>query len=128
MSLNSSILYIHNSRLSLKQSSDKLWYFPHHLLDLRDCRIHTMRLIQSDILLPHLLSSGRVSTQTTHAHSHDILFQIRYTQLTTQKITEKEVRVSSYLIALVIQALSFHHIPANITGRMQREPAMTYFP
>ena len=81
----------HYSRLSLKQSSDKLWNFPHHLLDLRGCRTDTRRLIHSDILLPHLLSSVRVSTQTTHAHSHNILFQIRYTQLTTKTLAEKEV-------------------------------------
>lgn len=91
--------------LSLEFSPDKLWHLPQHLLYLCQCRIHAVRLIHSDILLPHLLPSSGVGAQSAHAHSHDIFMQISDAQLAAKQITKEEVRVGGYLIALVYSPL-----------------------
>ena len=67
-----------------------------------------MRLIHPDILLPHLLPSSRVGAQSAHAHSHDILMQICDVQLAAKQIAEQQIRIGSYLIALVIQTLTLN--------------------
>ena len=107
---------------------NELRHLPQHLLQLRYRGIHSMRLIHSYILLPHLLSSGRVSTQSAHTHPHDILMQIGNTQFTTQQIAEQEIRVGGYLVALVIQSLLLYHASLDLTSRMQRQPPMAHLP
>lgn len=114
--------------LSLELSPDKLRHLPQHLLYLCQCRIHAVRLIHSDILLPHLLSSSGVRTQSAHAHPHDIFMQISDAQLAAKQIAEEEVRVGGYLIALVIQSLTLYGAALDIASRMQRQPAVTNFP
>lgn len=114
--------------LSLEFSPDKLRHLPQHLLQLCQCRIHAVRLIHSDILLPHLLPSSGVRTQSTHAHSHDIFMQISDAQLAAKQIAKEEVRVGGYLIALVIQSLTLDGAALDIASGMERQPAMTNFP
>ena len=114
--------------LSLEFSTDKLRHLPHHLLQLCQCRIHAVRLIHSDILLPHLLPSSGVRTQSAHAHSHDIFMQISDAQLAAKQIAEEKVRVGSYLIALVIQSLTLYGAALDIASGMERQPTVTNFP
>ena len=75
---------------SLEFSPDKLRHLPQHLLYLCQSRIHAMRLIHPDILLPHLLPSSRVGAQSAHAHPHDILVQVRHAQFAAKQIAEEE--------------------------------------
>lgn len=114
--------------LSLELSPDKLRHLPQHLLQLCQCRIHAVRLIHSDILLPHLLPSSGVGAQSAHAHPHDIFMQISDAQLAAKQIAEEEVRVGGYLIALVIQSLTLYGAALDIASGVQRQPAMTNFP
>ena len=114
--------------LSLEFSADKLRHLPQHLLQLCQCRIHAVRLIHSDILLPHLLPSSGVRTQSAHAHSHDIFMQIGDAQLAAKQIAEEEVRVGGYLIALVIQSLTLYGAALDVASGVQRQPSMAHFP
>lgn len=114
--------------LSLEFSTDKLRHLPQHLLQLCQCRIHAVRLIHSDILLPHLLPSSGVRTQSAHAHPHDIFMQISDAQLAAKQIAEEEVRVGGYLIALVIQPLTLYGAALDIASGMERQPTVTNFP
>ena len=61
-----------------------------------------MRLIHPDILLPHLLPSLAVRTQSAHTHPHDILVQVRHAQISPEQISEEQVAVGRNLVALVI--------------------------
>lgn len=114
--------------LSLEFSTDKLWHLPQHLLYLCQSRIHAVRLIHPDILLPHLLPSSRVGAQSAHAHPHDIFMQISDAQLAAKQIAEEEVRVGGYLIALVIQPLTLNGTALDVASGVQRQPAMTNLP
>lgn len=114
--------------LSLEFSTDKLRHLPQHLLQLCQCRIHAVRLIHSDILLPHLLPSSGVGTQSAHAHPHDIFMQISDAQLAAKQIAEEEVRVGGYLIALVIQSLTLYGAALDVASGVQRQPTVTNFP
>ena len=48
---------------------NELWHFPCHFHQLRQChRLEAISGIYPDILIPHFLSLGRISTHATHSH------------------------------------------------------------
>ena len=105
---------------------NELRHFPCHFHQL--CQRHRLEAISGiypDILIPHFLSLGRISTHATHSHSRNELREIRHLQMAVIQIVHQEIGISSNLVALIIETTFHHHLTLDIAGRMQWQRAIT---
>ena len=87
---------------------NELWHFPCHFHQLRQCHgLEAIAGINPDILIPHFLALGRISTHATHSHSRYELWEIRHLQMAVIQIVHQEIGISSNLVALIIET-TFH--------------------
>ena len=87
---------------------NELQHFPCHFHQLRQCHVlEAISGIYPDILIPHFLALGRISTHATHTHSRYELREIRHLQMAVIQIVHQKVGISSNLVALIIET-TFH--------------------
>ena len=99
---------------------NELQHFPCHFHQLRQCHgLEAISGIYPDILIPHFLALGRISTHATHSHSRYELREIRHLQMAVIQIVHQEIGISSNLVVLIIETTFHHHITLDIAGRMQ---------
>ena len=108
---------------------NELRHFPSHFHQL--CQCHELEAISGiypDILIPHFLSLGRISTHTTHAHSRYELREIRNLQMAVIQIVHQKVGINSNLVALIIETTFYHHLTPDIASRKQWQPTTSHLP
>ena len=87
---------------------NELRHFLCHFHQLRQCHgLEAISGIYPDILIPHFLALGRISTHATHSHSRYELREIRHLQMAVIQIVHQEIGISSNLLALIIET-TFH--------------------
>ena len=99
---------------------NELRHLPCHYHQL--CQRHRLEAISGiypDILIPHFLSLGRISTHATHSHSRYELREIRHLQMAVIQIVHQEIGISSNLVTLIIETTFHHHLTLDIAGKMQ---------
>lgn len=105
---------------------DELQLLPSHLHQLCQChRLEAISGIYPDILIPHFLALGRISTHATHSHSRYELREIRHLQMAVIQIVHQEIGISSNLVALIIETTFHHHLTLDIAGWIQWQRAIT---
>ena len=87
---------------------NELRHFPCHFHQLRQCHwLEAISGIYPDILIPHFLALGRISTHATHTHSRYELREIRHLQMAVIQIVHQEIGINSNLVTLIIET-TFH--------------------
>ena len=99
---------------------NELRHFPCHFHQFsQNHGLEAISGIYPDILIPHFLALGRISTHAPHSHSRYELREIRYLQMAVIQIVHQEIGISSNLVVLIIETTFHHHITLDIEGRMQ---------